>query len=226
MGCAVLPHLKSLVDIIEHGLKDEEQKVRTITALALSGLAEASNPYGIEAFDSVLIPLWDGISMYRGKALAAFLKAIGFIIPLMDSDHAGEYTKFVIPVLIKEFQNNDDEMKKIVLKVVKQCVGSEGVSVQYVRKEIVPEFFRNFWIRRNAIDKKNYKQLIETTVEIAGKVGGAEIIKKVVDELKDDNESYRKIVIETIEKVVAQFGVADVDAKLEDRVMDGILFAF
>lgn len=176
--------------------------MRTITALALSALAEASNPYGIEAFDSVLIPLWDGISMYRGKALAAFLKAIGFIIPLMDSDHAGEYTKFVIPVLIKEFQNNDDEMKKIVLKVVKQCVGSEGVSVQYVRKEIVPEFFRNFWIRRNAIDKKNYKQLIETTVEIAGKVGGAEIIKKIVDELKDENEAYRKIVIETIERIV------------------------
>lgn len=67
----------------------------------------------------------------------------------------------------------------------------------------MPEFFRNFWIRRNAIDKKNYKQLIETTVEIAGKVGGAEIIKKIVDELKDDNEAYRKIVIETIEKIVA-----------------------
>ena len=91
----------------------------------------------------------------------------------------------------------------MVLKVVKQCVSSEGVSVLYVRKEIVPEFFRNFWIRRNAIDKKNYKQLIETTVEIAGKVGGAEIIKKIVDELKDDNEAYRKIVIETIEKIVA-----------------------
>ena len=103
MGCAVLPHLKGLVDIIEHGLKDEEQKVRTITALALSALAEASNPYGIEAFDSVLIPLWDGIQVYRGKALASFLKAIGFIIPLMDPEHAGEYTKFVTPVLIKEF---------------------------------------------------------------------------------------------------------------------------
>ncbi len=67
----------------------------------------------------------------------------------------------------------------------------------------MPEFFNNFWIRRNAIDKKNYKQLIETTVEIAGKVGGAEIIKRIVDELKDDNESFRKIVIETIEKIVA-----------------------
>ena len=41
MGCAVLPHLKNLVDIIEHGLKDEEQKVRSITALALSALAES-----------------------------------------------------------------------------------------------------------------------------------------------------------------------------------------
>ena len=74
---------------------------------------------------------------------------------------------------------------------------------QYVRKEIVPEFFRCFWVRRNASDKKNYRQLIETTVEIAGKVGGAEIVRKVVDELKDDNEAYRKIVIETIEKIVA-----------------------
>lgn len=57
--------------------------MRTITALSLASLAEASNPYGIEAFDEVLLPLWDGISMYRGKTLAAFLKAIGFIIPLM-----------------------------------------------------------------------------------------------------------------------------------------------
>ena len=93
--------------------------------------------------------------MYRGKALAAFLKAIGFIIPLMDSDHAGEYTKFVTPVLIREFQNPDDEMKKIVLKVVKQCVSTEGVTVGYIREEIIPDFFACFWFRRNAVDKKN-----------------------------------------------------------------------
>ena len=226
MGCAVLPHLKNLVDIIEHGLKDEEQKVRTITALALSALAEASNPYGIEAFESVLIPLWDGISMYRGKALAAFLKAIGFIIPLMDAAHAGEYTKFVTPVLIREFSNSDDEMKKIVFKVVKQCVSTEGVTAAYIREEIVPDYFSCFWIRRNAVDKKNYRQLVDTTVEIAGKIGGAEIMKKIVDELKDENESYRKIVLETIEKIVALYGVADIDAKLEVRLMEGMLYAF
>lgn len=69
--------MKQLIDIIKHGLNDEHQKVRTITALALAALAESSAPYGIEAFDPVLRPLWKGITEYKGKNLASFLKAIG-----------------------------------------------------------------------------------------------------------------------------------------------------
>ena len=78
MGCAVLPHLKSLVEIIETGLDEEQpQKIRTITALSIAALAEAATPYGIESFDLVLEPLWKGTTTHRGKPLAAFLKAIG-----------------------------------------------------------------------------------------------------------------------------------------------------
>ena len=40
MGCAVLPHLTSLVNIIGNGLKDEKQKNRTFTVLAISSLPE------------------------------------------------------------------------------------------------------------------------------------------------------------------------------------------
>ncbi|KAK4404688.1 Splicing factor 3B subunit [Sesamum angolense] len=133
IGCAVLPHLRSLVEIIEHGLNDENQKVRTITALSLAALAEAAAPYGIESFDSVLKPLWKGIRSHRGKVLAAFLKAIGFIIPLMDAIYASYYTKEVMVILIREFQSPDEEMKKIVLKVVKQCVSTEGVEADYIK---------------------------------------------------------------------------------------------
>lgn len=71
--------------------------------MAIAALAEAATPYGIEAFESVLVPLWDGINMHRSKGLAAFLKAIGYIIPLMDTEHAGDYTKEVMHILIKEF---------------------------------------------------------------------------------------------------------------------------
>ena len=128
MGCAVLPHLKSLVEIIEHGLRDEQQKVRTMTALAIAALAEASSPYGIEAFYIVLTQLWEGMRTHSGRALAAFLKAIGYIIPLMDPEDANVYVKTVMQTLIRMFSSiNEDEMKKVVLIVVKQCVGTEGI---------------------------------------------------------------------------------------------------
>jgi splicing factor 3B subunit 1 len=58
-----------------------------------------------------------GIRTHRGKGLAAFLKAIGYLIPLMDAEYASYYTKEVMLILIREFVSPDEEMKKIVLKV-------------------------------------------------------------------------------------------------------------
>lgn len=49
--------------------------------------------------------------------MAAFLKAIGYLIPLMDAEYANYYTREVMLILIREFQSPDEEMKKIVLKV-------------------------------------------------------------------------------------------------------------
>ena len=184
MGCAVLPHLRNLVDAIAHGLQDDQQKVRTMTALAIAALAEAAAPYGIESFDDVLKPLWLGIRQHRGKGLAAFLKAIGFIIPLMDPDFANYYTKEVTVILIREFQTSDEEMKKIVLKVVKQCAATEGVTPAYIKKDILPDFFKSFWVRRMALDRRNYKQVVETTVELAQKAGVSEIVGRIVNDLK------------------------------------------
>ncbi len=226
IGAAVLPHLKVIVSIIEHGLIDDQQKVRTITALALSALAEAAFPYGIEAFDNVLRPLWKGIRQHRGKGLAAFLKAIGFIIPLMDATYADHYTREVMAVLIREFQSPDEEMKKIVLKVVKQCVASEGVQAIYIRESVVPEFFRNFWVRRMALDRRNYKQVVESTIEIAKKVGCGEVLLRIVDDLKDESELYRRMVMETIEQVIQSMGTSDIDGRLEEGLIDGMLYAF
>ncbi|KAI8999953.1 splicing factor 3B subunit 1 [Gaertneriomyces semiglobifer] len=226
LGCAVLPHLKSLVEAIAHGLEDEQQKVRTITALAIAALAEAAAPYGIESFDIVLRPLWAGIKKHRGKGLAAFLKAIGYIIPLMDAEYANYYTKEVMIILIREFQSPDEEMKKIVLKVVKQCSATDGVEPQYIKEEILPEFFKHFWVRRMALDRRNYKQLVETTVELAQKVGVADIVGRIVEDLKDESEAYRKMVMETIDNVVSGLGTSDVDQRLEVTLIDGVLYAF
>jgi hypothetical protein len=75
--------------------------VKTITALALAALAEAATLYGdIKSFDSVLNPLWYRIQQHCGKCLAAFLKAISTIIPLMDAEYGSYCAKKVMIVLI------------------------------------------------------------------------------------------------------------------------------
>ena len=38
-------------------------------------------------------------------------------------------------------------------------------------------------------------------MEIANKVGGAEIISRIVEDLKDENEQFRKMVMDCVEKV-------------------------
>jgi len=132
----------------------------------------------------------------------------------------------VMPILLREFHSPDEEMKRIVLKVVQQCVATAGVEPEYIRKEILPEFFKNFWIRRMALDRRNYKQVIETTEELANKVGSSDIIARIVDDLKDDSEPYRRMVMETIRKVLENLGAGDIDDRLEERLIDGILYAF
>ena len=68
--------------------------------------------------------------------------------------------------------------------------------------------------------------MVETTVELANKVGCSEIVSRVVEDLKDESEPYRRMVMETIDKVVSALGSSDIDARLEELLIDGILFAF
>lgn len=144
----------------------------------------------------------------------------------MDARYANYYTREVMFVLIREFQTPDEEMKKIVLKVVKQCVLTEGVEAGYIRTDILPEFFRCFWVRRMALDRRNYRQLVDTTVALSEKVGSSEIVNRIVEDLKDESEPYRRMVVETIDKVITKLGTADLDARLEELLIDGILYAF
>ncbi|KAL2353140.1 U2 snRNP component prp10 [Cryomyces antarcticus] len=226
MGCAILPHLKGLVDCIGDNLNDEQAKVRTVTSLAIAALAEAANPYGIESFDDILNPLWTGARKQRGKGLAGFLKAVGYIIPLMDEEYANYYTSQIMEILLREFSSPDEEMKKVVLKVVSQCASTDGVTAGYLKEHVLTEFFKSFWVRRMALDKRNYRQVVETTVDLGQKVGVGEIVERIVNNLKDESEAYRKMTVETVEKVIASLGAADIGERLEERLVDGILHAF
>jgi len=93
----------------------------------------------------------------------------------------------------------------------------------------MPEFFESFWVRRMALDRRNYRQVVETTVELAQKAGVSEIVGRIVNDLKDEAEPYRKMVMETIMKAVAMLallGASDIDERLEVRLVDSIIYSF
>jgi hypothetical protein len=51
-----------------------------------------------------------------------------------------------------------------------------------------------------ALDRRNYRQLVETTVVVAQKTGCSQIVGRIVEDLKDESEPYRRMVMETIDK--------------------------
>jgi splicing factor 3B subunit 1 len=226
MGCGVLPHLKQMVEIIKNGFIDTEPKIQIITALAISSLAEASHPYGIESFDIVLQPLWEGIQKFKGKILASYLKAIGCLIPLMSPEDASIYTKHIINIVIREFENPQTEMQKIILKVVKQLVSTNGIESKFIKQKIIEPYFKNFFTYKLSMDKRSYKQIIETTVEVGNKVGSYDILVKIIDELKSEKEQFRKMTLEIVQKIIELLGVDDINEKLEIQLFDGLLHCF
>jgi len=227
VGSAVLPHLGGLVDAVKVCLEDkEESKVSIMSALALAALAEAAAPYGIEAFDSVLRPLMLGVKKLRSKAFAAHIKAVGMIIPLMDAGPASMFTKEIMPSLIREFATPDDDMRKIVLKVLAQCASCLGVEASYLRDSVLGDFFTHFWTRRVALDKRSAKAVVETTLALAQRVGAGELVLKISPLLKDEAQPLRKMSLEALDKILGSLGASSLSTRLEEEVMDGVLFAY
>ncbi|EFC47190.1 predicted protein [Naegleria gruberi] len=223
LGCGVLPYLTELVEIIKDGFNDSEPKVRSMTGLAVAALAQSSAPFGIESFECVLKPLWKGLSNNKGKILAAYIKAVGYIIPLMDATSAKKYTSVVIDNIVKQFDSQEEEMKRIVLKAVAQCVATDGIDATFVRERIIPKFFSSFWDRSMVNDRRNYNQLVETTVAIATNVGCSLVVGELISNLKDENEPFRHMTLETITKIIENLGTADIGERLELEILEECL---
>ncbi|CAI4687743.1 CCQ_1a_G0042810.mRNA.1.CDS.1 [Saccharomyces cerevisiae] len=226
LGIGVLNHLTGLMSCIKDCLMDDHVPVRIVTAHTLSTLAENSYPYGIEVFNVVLEPLWKGIRSHRGKVLSSFLKAVGSMIPLMDPEYAGYYTTEAMRIIRREFDSPDDEMKKTILLVLQKCSAVESITPKFLREEIAPEFFQKFWVRRVALDRPLNKVVTYTTVTLAKKLGCSYTIDKLLTPLRDEAEPFRTMAVHAVTRTVNLLGTADLDERLETRLIDALLIAF
>lgn len=232
-GNSILPYLTQLMTVLKPGLTDEILQVRTMTALTLSQLAENVKPYGIGSFEEVLEPAWLGLRSHRGKGLASFLKCIGSIIPLMCHDpnyeeYSNYYTKELMTVITREFNSPDEDMKVTILKIMVNLPLSRHLIKNY-NKEIIKPFLKFFWNRRTASDSQQLSKLVvDATSQLAIKFDFLEILECIVIYTKDENESLRRMCVDTINKMVSSNPdyLIGLDSQLEIKLVDGILFAF
>lgn len=226
LGISQLPYLNEMIRCIVDGLNDEYVPIKTLTANTLATLADNSYPYGIEAFNLVLEQLWRGIRSHRGRVLCAFLKALTSIIPLMDPEYASYYAQEVMRIVKIQFDLPDDEMKKTILLVLQKCCKIDAITPKYLRDEIGPIFFNNFWTRRIALDKQLNKAVTYTTVLLSEKMGSSFIINRLLKPLRDESEVFRIMAIHAVDRVVNVTGTLELDERLESRLIDALLVAF
>ncbi|KAI5955296.1 prp10 [Candida jiufengensis] len=232
-GSAVLPHLTQIIEILTPAIHDESPHVKTITAITLSQLAENVAPYGIDSFEQILEPLWYEIRMQRGKGLAAFLKCIGSIIPLMAYDpnyeeYTNYYTAEVMFLITKQFTTPDEDMRKTILRLMTGLPLSRALIPDYDNKLIKP-FFKSFWNRRTASDNSQIINLVvAATNHLADKFDFITIIMNIIYFSKDDNEQLRRLSIEALNVIISNKPdeLLGLSTEQVESLVDGVLFAF
>ncbi|ODV89574.1 hypothetical protein CANCADRAFT_140918 [Tortispora caseinolytica NRRL Y-17796] len=226
VGVGILPYLSALVECAAFSMQDERTRLKVLAVDVLSSLAETASPYGIESFEPVLKPLWLGIRKHSGRPLTSFIRCVGNIVPLMDPEDADYYTKRVMNIVVREFSSPDEQMKLVVLKVLRQCVAAQGIENQYILSEILPPFFREFWTRRMALDARNRYAVIETTEALAQRVGVSAVIEHLVAALKNESEPFRRMAVQAMDKIITNQGGAEIPVRIDSLLIDGLLYAF
>lgn len=227
MGSSILPYLNLLIQCISKNLEDEVLNVRTMTAVTVSSLAEAASPYGYESFEVLIRPLYDGLKTHRGKPLAQFIKGLTNLVPLMDVQNGNFYSFELLKIIRKESTTVDDEMKRAVLITIEKICSLDTIDKKLIFKSnIVEAFFKNFWSRRIALDKKFTNLCIIACHSLSLKVGTVDVMMEILPSLKDESEPYRRMSLEAIDKVLTSLGSFALDDRTVTRLLNGLLFCF
>lgn len=231
-GALILPYLPQMVDVLKPGLSDELIQVRTATANTLAQMADSVHPYGIEAFEPILEPSWAGLKHHRGRALAAFLRCVGSMVPLMDHDssyveYSNYYTRELMNVMTREFSSPDDEMRKSLLRVMARLPLSRAIFPNY-RRQVISPFILSFWTRRVALDSVQLGRLVvEATGQLALRFNVPFVLEQLTPFAKDANENLRRMAADAIHKIVAANpkSVIEFETKFDAVLVDAVLYA-
>lgn len=220
VGSAILPYLPSLTILLPEALGDEKPRIRISAAQSIVSLANAANPFGIEAFEKVIPPLWAGIKRARGRVLASFLRAIGSLVPLVDPENSKDFVSMLLDAVSRQFESEDRDISRASIEVFMKCLSVATL----IPESIAITFIRKFWVRRIALDQQMSILVRNATLDLSRCARNT--LANVIDTnaLLDPSKPFQKLALETLGRfdAVAFLDVSDITA---NRLMAGLLSA-
>lgn len=253
-SCALLEHgllpvLPDLAGVLSDLLTDSSNRVKGDAAHALAALADAVAPHGYAALRPLVgvVREFCRHSTGEGKLVTAFLRALGSLIPLMPAADAQRNTRDVMPALVHKFNTPDDEVRRVVLRVVYQCISATGYlgGGGAEATGFLDALFSGFWAqKRAAADPKTRRLLVSTTEEAAaryassggagGAVGGgggtqgggaSEVLSRLIPFLQDEFEDTQAMAVEAAHGIMLRCGITGVPKTLSERIGDSLMAA-
>lgn len=225
MGPRILPHLDGLVNCLLTNVEDQYLTVRTTAASAIASLARASKPYGFESFEPVIEPLLTALKRHRGRSLAAFLEALGSLIPLMDEEYGNYYARQVLRVVSRQLSSPEIQMKYAILRIIEICCSTDSLSKElFTDEDFLDDFFSNFWTRRSALEKKTSNMCISACYSLSLKVGAVAVVDRILITLKDGSDTFREMALNTISMIIRKQGSFELTDRTVSRLLDGTVY--
>jgi splicing factor 3B subunit 1 len=221
MGSAVRKDVRLLISAVTPCLQDQQIRVKIQAAHTVAALAEACHPHGIDEFVPVLGPIRKECRNNRGKVLGACLRAMGSLIALMSAADAMDYAQHTLDTITRAFATVDEDLRRVVIRVVQQLARHSGITREFLLGSISGPFFAAFWTVRLAIDRRTIRSLLETTVELAKRVGAATPLQVLTDFLRDrDMDVGQRPALQAVNRIVDRVGTVELTADLSARLFE------
>uniref|UniRef100_A0A7S1W9J5 Splicing factor 3B subunit 1 domain-containing protein n=1 Tax=Neobodo designis TaxID=312471 RepID=A0A7S1W9J5_NEODS len=224
MGSAVRKDVRLLIGAVAPCLEDQQVRVKIHAATTIAALAEACHPHGIEEFIPVLGPIRKECRNNRGKVLSACLRAMGSLIALMPPVDAMDYAQNTLDTISRAFSTVDEDLRKVVIRVVQQLARHSGITREFLLGSISGPFFAAFWTVRLAIDRRTMRLLLETTVDIAKRIGAATPLQVLSDYLRDrELDSGQRPALQAVNRIVERVGTVELTAEMAAKLFESAL---
>jgi splicing factor 3B subunit 1 len=139
-GRSVLPHIQSFLKSSIECFETDDDLLQINALLAIASLAQASYPYGFDAFAPHLNQLIQRLLVSRNKS--ACLKCIGLIVNLHNSHLSESQSVNMISVCIKLLTSRDANTHRIVINFISNCICNESFLHQFVLDQFFDDFLR------------------------------------------------------------------------------------